>query len=99
MSTTDEWSAKKILVCFLIFWGGFALVGCYYLSGWWGSSFLSYLFAVIFGWIGWVANLMWLGWCEKNLPENRAGVVGWSVILVNIFFIYYFGEKFGLMGT
>lgn len=99
MSTADEWSAKKILACFLIFWVGFALVGFYYLSDLWGSKFLSSLLAVIFGWVGFAANIMWLGWCEKNLSESRAGVAGWSVILVNLFFVYYFANKFGLMGS
>ena len=96
MKITDEWSAKTILAWFLLFWGGYALVGCYFLSDWWGSSFLSYLFAVIVGWIGFIANIMWLGWCEKNLSESRVSVAGWSVILVNLFFVYYFAEKFGL---
>jgi hypothetical protein len=85
MSTTDEWSAKKILVCVLIFWGGFALGGCYYLSGWWGSTFLSYLFAVIFNWIGWVTHLMWLDAADTSVlttGNNRVAPLLVSILII-----------------
>lgn len=74
-------------------WVMFIIGGCFHIFDWWGNPFFSYLFAIIGGWSGWIASVGWLGFTEKRKWHWSAG---WTPIIINLFFVYYFGDKFGL---
>ena len=88
---------SKILLSYIVFWSGFLLAGCFHVFDWWGKDYLSYIILIPASWVGWMANVMWLGWCEENLAGSRAGLASWSVILINILLVFLLGDKFDLI--
>lgn len=93
----DKTKLREPIVRFIVMWFGFALGGWIYLSfDFWGKQGVVMIIAGISGFVGWIASLATLGWCEENLPKRWAGWVGWSVLLLNLFLIQALAVRFGL---
>ena len=93
MKVDKSESIPKIVLGFILMWVMFIIGGCFHIFDWWGNPLCSYLFTIIGGWIGFIVSIGWLRLTEKRRWHWSAG---WTPIIVNLYFVYYFSDMFGL---